>query len=266
MFQDYKLGLIGCLILTVGYLSNVHAVTDAELEALEKQIEQQELEEKKQKAETDAKRRAEQKQKAEAAAKRKTELKRKANAEAEKTRAAELEKQRIEEEKRLTEETKKREEEEKKKKYTMLITEAEQATSNKDKEVAISKYNEALALYPDDAEAELGIKTAEKLMDKGCYNILGEWVDFGNRMFVKSDGTVEMKNVLLGEITAKWKCLDSETQSYLFYNYSCGGLCPDLKAQIIDNGACLNIDVWGCNRRPNSTSEKNKIKGPDIKL
>jgi len=252
--------LIFSLILMVGYLSSVQAVSDAELEALERQIEQIELEEKKQKAETDANRRTEQKQKAEAAAKRK------ANAEAEKTRAAELEKKRIEEEDRLAKESEERQEEEKKKKYTMLITEAKQATSNKDKEVAISKYKEALALFPDDAEAELGIKTAEKLMDKSCYNVLGEWVDFGNRMFVKSDGTVEMRNVLLGEITAKWKCLDSETQSYLFYDYSCGGLCPDLKAQIIDNGACLNFDVWGCNRRPNSTSEKNKIKGPDIKL
>ena len=251
--------LIICLILSFGHLTQVHAVTDAELEALEKQIEQLETDEKKE-AE------AAEKKKAEAAAKRIKDQKRKANAEAEKKRLAELEKQRIEEEKRLTKESEKREEEVKKKKYIMIITEAEQAVTNKDKEVAISKYKEALALFPDDTKAELGIRTAEKLMDKSCYNVLGEWVDFGNRMFVKTDGTVEMKNVLLGEITAKWKCLDSETQSYLFYDYSCGGLCPDLKAQIIDNGACLNFDVWGCNRRPNSTSEKNKIKGPDIKL
>ena len=38
--------LIISLILTVGYLTSVTAVTDAELEALEKQIEQQEAEEK----------------------------------------------------------------------------------------------------------------------------------------------------------------------------------------------------------------------------
>ena len=50
--------LIISLILTVGYLTTVQAVTDAELEALEKQIEQQEAEEK-QKAEAEAKRKAE---------------------------------------------------------------------------------------------------------------------------------------------------------------------------------------------------------------
>ena len=37
--------LIACLILSVGYLTTVQAVTDAELDALEKQIEQQEVEE-----------------------------------------------------------------------------------------------------------------------------------------------------------------------------------------------------------------------------
>ncbi len=35
-----SLSLIVCLILTVGYLTPVQAVTDAELDALEKQIEQ----------------------------------------------------------------------------------------------------------------------------------------------------------------------------------------------------------------------------------
>jgi len=39
--------LITILVLTAGYLSQVHAVTDAELESLEKQIEQLELDEKK---------------------------------------------------------------------------------------------------------------------------------------------------------------------------------------------------------------------------
>ena len=103
--------LIVCLILTVGYLTSVTAVTDAELEALEKQIEQQEVEEK-QKVEAEAKRKAEQNQKAEAEAKRKVdeELKRKIEVEAKKLAE---EKRKLEaEKKRLAEEEAKRKKEE----------------------------------------------------------------------------------------------------------------------------------------------------------
>ena len=83
--------LIACFILGVGYLTPVQAVTDAELEALEKQIEQLETEEKKQ-AE------AARKTKVEAEAKRKAEQKRKAEAEAEKKRHAKFEQKKKEEE------------------------------------------------------------------------------------------------------------------------------------------------------------------------
>jgi hypothetical protein len=257
-------------ILAISYLPTTHAVTDAELEALEKQIEQQENIEKK---------------KANAVIKRKTDEKLKANVEAEKKqrqeelRLLEEERSKLEEEKRELEitrqaelerkrldEVKKRAEEEKKKKYNSLVTEAKESVNNRDKELAISKFNNALTLYPNDSEAEFGIKDAEKLMDKACYNVLGEWIDFGNKIMVKPDGTVESYNMVLGAITAKWKCLDSETQSFLFFDHSCGGICPDLKAQIINNGACLNFEIWGCHRRRNPTNENNKTTGPDIKL
>ena len=78
--MKYKipLNLFISLILTVGYLAPVTAVTDTEIEALERQLEQQE---------------AEEKQQSEATKKKKAEAKRK----------AELEKQRILEEKRLAE-------------------------------------------------------------------------------------------------------------------------------------------------------------------
>jgi len=74
-----SLRLIISLILTVGYLTSVQAVTDAELEALEKQIEQQEAEEKKQVE--DVKKKAEAKQKMEAEIIRKAEQKRNIEAE-----------------------------------------------------------------------------------------------------------------------------------------------------------------------------------------
>ncbi len=77
-----------CLALIIGCLTSVNAVTDAELEALEKQIEQQEVEEKNQ---------------AEVEAKRKAEEKRIAEAESKKKRLDELEKKQRQEELRLLE-------------------------------------------------------------------------------------------------------------------------------------------------------------------
>jgi len=174
-----------CFIFSVTNPGQVMAVTDAELEALEQQIEQQEAE-KKQKAEEEAKRKAEAKHKAEAEAKRKAEEER--QREAEEKRRAELEKQRLQEEKKKAEEArlaelerqrqeevKKKAEEEKKQKYNLLIAEAKQAIIDKDKELAISKYNEALTLAPDDSVAISGIKEAEKLKHKVfmTYLVLG---------------------------------------------------------------------------------------------
>ena len=149
-----SLSLIVCLILTVGYLTSVTAVTDAELEALEKQIEQQEVEEN-QKAEAEAKRKAVLEKQRLEKAKRVAEEKRKAEAQRqeeakrvaeEKRKEEEAQKQeeelkilaeqkRIEEEKRKAaearlaelerqrqEEAKKRAEEEKKEKYNLLLS------------------------------------------------------------------------------------------------------------------------------------------------
>jgi len=234
--------LIISLILMVGYLTSVTAVTDAELEALEKQIEQLEVEEKK-KSDAEAG-----KKKAEAAAKRIADQKRKANAEAERKRLAEQEKQRIEEEDRLAKESKKREEEEKKKEYTMLITEAEQAVTSKDKELAMTKYNQALLLYPNSPAVNEGIKEAEELMEKICYQFVGTWVVkqfIGQGMVqIMEDGTLYLGNTK--EYPGSWVCYPEKNQiedeKNRFYT-------------LIESGACLTgpwTDIMGsdsCYRR-----------------
>ena len=99
--------LIVCLILTVGYLTPVQAVSGAELEALEKQIEQLESEEKKQaeaaekkKAQGEVKRKADLEKQRREEVLRVAEEKRKAEEEA---KIAELERQRKEEERREAE-------------------------------------------------------------------------------------------------------------------------------------------------------------------
>ena len=145
-----------CLVIS----ADVNAVTDNELESLEQQIEQQEAENKKQALE-------ETKRKIEAEEKRKVEQ----------ARQAELERKRVEEERRKTEEyrleklelqrqeeeSRKKVEEEKEKEYNQLIKEAEQALNNKDKELAIRKYKNALELYPDNNLAKLGLTRASNL-------------------------------------------------------------------------------------------------------
>ncbi len=90
--------LIVCLILMVGYLTQVQAVTDAELEALEKQIEQQEVEEKKQ-AETKLEKQ------------RLLEEKRLLEKQVEEMRTLKAEQKRLAEEKIIEEEKKRQEEE-----------------------------------------------------------------------------------------------------------------------------------------------------------
>jgi 5'-3' exonuclease len=108
--------LISYLIFTLGYLNPVRAVTDAELELLEKQIEQQEADVI-QKAETEARRIMEQKQKVKAEAKRKLEEEAIRKAEKEKQLSG-LEEQRKRE--KLAEQ--KRIEEEKKEKNNLLLS------------------------------------------------------------------------------------------------------------------------------------------------
>jgi len=169
--------LIGCLILAIGHLTTVNAVTDAELEALEKQIEQLESEEIKQ-AETA------EKKKAEAEAKRKAEQKRKANAEAEKKRLAELEKQRIEEEKRLLEETRL----------------AEQERQRQKEEAKEQKIQEQ----------------TKEILASGCSDIIGIWQwKSGGKSWFFENGTVKTKAFIITS-EGIWECVDSENRIFTF--------------------------------------------------
>jgi hypothetical protein len=244
------------LLFTVSYLTPVSAVTDAELEALEKQLEQMETEEKEQ-AET------EEKKKAEAEAKRIADQKRKANTEAESKRLAEQEKQRIEEEKRLTEETKKRGDEEKKEKYTRFIAKAEQAFNDKDKTQAIKKYNEALALFPDDVVATRGLVEAEGLKHKLCYDVLGKWIwdkAFGKDYIILYDGgSLDYQTSIKG--SGNWECTSPETRT-IKLRVSAAGFSNEWLSTYSEDGSCLlGPETWGdrgCYYRPDSGAKSEK--------
>jgi chemotaxis protein histidine kinase CheA len=252
--------LFSSLILVVGHLTTVAAVTDAELEALEKQIEQLESEEKRQ-AEAAENKKAEGKRKAEQKRKAEAEMEKKRLAEQkriEEARLAELERQRKEKE------AKKRAEEERKEKYNLLIAEAKQAINDKDKELAISKYNEALTITPGDPVANSGIKEAEKLKHKVCYEVLGAWQYPQAVMDIKEDGTF----AATGIADSTWKCTDPKNRTI------------ELKiplatmiAILSDDGQCLSTSTWASsavfnrlghvceNDQPKETSAEQKPLG-----
>jgi len=238
--------LISSLILTVGYLSSAQAVSDAELEALEKQIEQLETDEKKQAD-------AAEKKKAESEKQRLEETRRIAEEKrlAEEARQAELERQRKEEE------AKKRAEEEKKEKYNLFIAEAKQALNSWDKELAINKYSEALKLKPGNRIAIDGINKAEKLiLEKGCYDVVGTWESDPSFIqyqdIFKADGTAISTHTNVRTQAKKkydgiWECLDAEKRIFLYKDNE----HIDSKYQIKDGKLCdLGISKI-CSKRKN---------------
>jgi len=233
MKSKVTLFLLSSLILVVDYLSPVHAVTDVELEALEQQIEQQEIEEKRQ-AEAAAKRKAESETQRLEETRRIAEEKRLA----EEARLAELERQRKEEE------AKKRAEEKKKEKYNLFIAEAKQALNSWDKELAINKYSEALILKPGDRRANDGINEAKKLiLEKGCYDVVGTWESDTSYIqyqdIFKDDGTAITTHTNIRTQAKKkydgiWECLDAEKRIFLYKDNE----HFDSKYQIKDGKLC----------------------------
>ena len=249
--------LIVCLILTAGHLTSVTAVTDAELEVLEKQIEQLEAEEK-QRADTEAK--------ADEAVRMKKQAESKARADAEaKRKAEEVEQVKLEKQKQEAEaKAKEKAEEEEKSKYNALIAEAEKAFNDKDKTQAIQKYNEALALFPGDVVATRGLVDAEGLKHKLCYEVLGKWIwdkAFGKDYIILYDGgSLDYQTSIKG--SGNWECTSPETRT-IKLRVSAAGFSNEWLSTYSADGSCLlGPETWGdrgCYHRPEAgkKSEKN---------
>jgi len=219
------------LLLTVSYLIPVNAVTDAELEALEKQIEQLETEEKEQA-------KAEEKKKAEtdAEAKRKAEQIHKANAEAERKRLAELERQRVEEE------VLKKKEQEKKWQYNKLIAEAEEATVKNNYDLSEINYRKALEIYNNDEKAQAGIKHIQELKNR-CLSIIGVWGWDGTKqtMTFEPGGVVLHRAALNTVIRQNWECADPENYKFVMSNKN-----GEVDYYLSEDGNKLKgYDPWG---------------------
>jgi tetratricopeptide (TPR) repeat protein len=200
-------------IILLGFILPVYAVTDAELEALEKQLEQQEIEAKEQakaesknKAEEEAKRKAAQKRKLEVEAKRKhqDELDRlaeeEAKIEAEKAKLAEMERLRQEEEEKKKAEKINREQ------FSQHMKNAESAMNDKKYDEALESYSKAIEIFSNDVNAIAGQSSARELKD-ACAAIVGEW-DWAFDIFViiSADGNLQAKALISNH--GKWECTD----------------------------------------------------------
>ena len=239
-----------CFLLPVSSLTYVAAVTDAELEALEKQIEQQEAEDK-QRADTEAK--------VEEATRLKKQAEAKARTDAEaKRKEEEIERVKLEKQKEEAEaEAENKAEKEEKSRYNALIAEAEQAFNDKDKAQAIKKYNEALALFPGDVVATRGLVDAENLKHKLCYDVLGEWVwdrAFGKDIIILHDGgSLDYQTAIKG--SGSWECTSPETRT-IKLRVSAAGFSNEWLSTYSADGSCLlGPETWGdrgCYHRPES--------------
>jgi len=218
--------LIISLILTVGYLTSVTAVTDAELEAIEKQIEQLEAEEKK--TEAEAKQKAEKKRKTETEAKKKrlVESEKKRLEEEEKNEAArlvELEHKRLEEEvKRKAEEQKQQKEE----KYNEHIKLAEAYMIEDKFDMAIREYQTILDSSPDDNQALEGINQAQKYLI-ACSDIVGKWyIEPHGITWVIHDGNTVFGRWLIFSADGLWECVNARKRE-VFVSWPECGVCVD---------------------------------------
>lgn len=219
----------------VGPLANVQAVTDAELEELEKQIEQQEA---KEKQKTEAARRN-----AEAAAKEKAEAKRKAEEESTRRAKAEMMKKAEEEADKIAEAERKLKDEQEKLRlekvrneiFNSLMAEAKSAESSKDYNLAITKYDNVLNEFPDNAEAKSNIARIQSVLEN-CKSIIGEWDWFnGARMVYKPDGTFVWNLFFTGGGT--WECINPEENE--FYMTHTNNSQWDGPIWVVENGKKL---------------------------
>lgn len=184
-----------CLYSTMGAAAEVP--TDEQLLELEQQIKQQEAEQEKarQRAAEEARRKAEEQKL----------MEERARLEEEK-RQLEAERKRQEQERQQAEHDKKQKGNEQKEKFNSYISAAEIALKDRDRDTAIDNFEQALAIYPDDAAAKQGLANAKNLKDKVCYDVLGEW-SWNNgeaTLILKEGGSLEYR--YWGTHSGQWQC------------------------------------------------------------
>jgi len=180
-------------------LAGAETPTDAELLELERQIQLQELEQKnvEQQAVEEARRKTEEQK-----------LKQEQARLDEERRKLEEEKERIEAARKSEEVARLKSEENKRKNYNELMTSGMSAMEGKQKQSAITYYQQALVLYPGDREALAALKEAEALLDEFCLSFIGTWQQpgwGGDTVIFYEDGRVSFKSTVVA-YENQWYC------------------------------------------------------------
>jgi len=219
--------MLVCLIFILTYSISVLAVTDAELDALEKQLEQQERQEKQhlENAQDEKKKKdeAEENRQEEIEADKKWRIELDKQSKQEKLKHQRLEEEQTKEREALRlikEEQSRREREEKikaelekKAQYDNHINKAVIYMENENYEDAITEYKLLLISFPNDDIATEGINNAKALLSS-CNEIAGRWqISHGPVWTVYEDKTANGAWLIF---TAKgeWECLSAKNREF----------------------------------------------------
>lgn len=260
----YYLKLPILLLLLIPIISSyVHAdtPTEDELQELEQLINQQEVEQQREKqhAEEEARRKAEEQK-----------LREERTKFEEERRKLEEQKQTELIRKQEEDETKKRLEEEQKrvaaeaeqlKQFNQYMSDAVTAINNKDYKSASQAYSSALEIMPHDPMAQDGYTKATEYQEF-CNSLLGEWNWFLAKLIVHENGTMQALALIPNQ--GKWECSNPEKREFILY-WEVGGWVDTLTMSADGNRVDVinNIGIRFQGTRYDSEAAKSKT---DIKL
>ena len=163
----------------------------------------------------------------------------------EETRLAELERL------RLQTEAAARAEQEKRARFEKHLASAVAAVSERDKETAVRDFQAALSLYPADQTASGGLRDAERLLHKVCYEVLGRWVYkrlFGtDTLNMKEGGAIDYHSTVSG--SGRWECSNPQSRTFRI-TLTAAGFSNSWNAKLSADGKCLDAAHGGCFERP----------------
>ena len=97
----------------------------------------------------------------------------------------------------------------KRSRYNVAIAAAQRAEDAFDREAAISKYSEALSVFPDDPVANNGLSRVSDRWFGTCGAITGNWrYSTGGLVTLNADGTAKHDLVVVFNAAGTWECLN----------------------------------------------------------